>query len=81
MKTKKVKIDEHPKFIYEKEDDILNIWLSDKHIDYAEMEGNVIVHFSPKNEPVYIEILHAADFLREQAASLPKDVRQAINSS
>lgn len=52
------------KVVYEKEDDILNIWLSKKPIDYAENTEGVIVHFTKNNEPVYIEVLDASRFLK-----------------
>ena len=35
MKTEEV-IDIYPKFEYEKEDDVLNIWLSHETVNYAE---------------------------------------------
>ena len=52
------------KVIYEKKDDVLNIWLSKKPIDYAEDTDGVIVHFTKNNEPVYIEILDSSRFLK-----------------
>lgn len=64
--------------IYEPEDDILNIWFSRKAIDYAEQTGDVIVHFTKENEPVYIEILDAAKFLKEANSSLPKKVQRQV---
>lgn len=78
MKTKQAKIENHPKFIYEKADDVLNIWLSKKKIDYANQEGDVIVHFTQRNEPVYIEILDASKFLKEQSKVLPQDLKKAV---
>ena len=39
--------------------DVLLIELSDKPIDYAEDEGQVIIHFSSEGEPVLIEICNA----------------------
>ncbi len=58
MKTKKI--------LYEPEDDVLNIWLSKKHFDYAEDEDGVIIHYTKDGEPVYIEILDASRFLSQQ---------------
>jgi len=66
----------YPKFKYEKEDDVLNIWLSDGKIDYGEQTGDVIVHFTEEEEPVYIEILDASKFLKRQAEGLPKEIKQ-----
>lgn len=78
MKKKQLKINEYPKFIYEKEDDVLNIWLSEKTVDYAEQSGDIIVHFSSNNKPVYIEILDASVFLRKQSKSLPKEIKESV---
>lgn len=50
--------------VYEPEDDVLNIWLSKKPIDYAEDENGVIVHYTKDNQPVYVEILDATKFLK-----------------
>ncbi len=78
MKKRQPKIDSHPQFIYEKDDDVLNIWFSKRSIDYATQNGDVIVHFTKEGEPVYIEILDASEFLREQSKALPKDVKEAV---
>ena len=66
----------HPKFKYEKEDDVLNIYLSSHRIDYAEQTGDIIVHFTKDNEPVYIEILDASNFLQREAEDLPQEIKQ-----
>ena len=66
------------KVIYEKKDDVLNIWLSKKPIDYAEDTDGVIVHFTKNNEPVYIEILDASRFLKETTKSLPKELQKQL---
>lgn len=63
---------------YYKKDDILVIRFSDKPYDYAEMEGNFIVHFSKDRKPVRLEILEASQFLREESKALPKEVRVAV---
>lgn len=57
------------KVIYEPEDDVLNIWLAKKPIDYAEDENGMIVHYTKDDEPVYIEILDATKFLRRSKIS------------
>lgn len=67
-----------PEFTYEAEDDVLNIWLSKNPIDFAEQSGDVIVHFTKGNEPVYIEILDASHFLRQAATKLPKKILETI---
>ena len=81
MKVNKTQKNIHPKFIYEKEDDVLNILLSDQKIDYAEQNGDVIVHFTKDNEPVYIEILTASNFLKREAEDLPKEIKQKFFSA
>ena len=71
----------YPKFKYEKEDDVLNIWLSDGKIDYGEQSGDIIVHFTKEEEPVYIEILDASKFLKREAEDLPKEIKQKFFAS
>lgn len=53
--------------LYEPEDDVLNIWLSQKHYDYAEDDNGVIIHYTKQREPVYIEILFASRFFSKRA--------------
>ncbi len=48
---------------YEKEADVLSWELNDEPIDYAEEAGNVVVHFSKKHVPVFVEMLNAKSFL------------------
>lgn len=64
--------------IYEAKDDVLNIWLSRKPIDYAEQNGDVIVHFTKDSEAVYIEILDASRFLKDLSKTIPKNLKQQI---
>ena len=60
MKSEKQKT----KMSYDPESDVLRVELSKKPIDYATEIGSFVVHFSPKDLPVYIEILEAKKFLR-----------------
>lgn len=54
------------KIKYEREDDVLNIWLSGKPYEYGEDNGDlVITHYTKDGEPVYIEILFASRFFRK----------------
>lgn len=76
MKVIKKSDEQHPKFVYEKKDDVLNIYLSEKPIDYAEQSGDMIVHFSKDSEPVYLEILDASSFLKHQVEGLPREIKQ-----
>ena len=73
----KSRIKSNPRMIYEPEDDVLNIWLSRKPIDYAEQTGDVIVHFTKKSEAVYIEVLDASKLLRDFGKTLPKNLKQS----
>ncbi len=61
------------KIRYSKDVDALVIELSDKPIDHAEEEGQIIIHFSKDNEPVLIEIFDAKDFLLSSFTSLFKE--------
>ena len=63
---------------YSKDVDALLIQLSDKPIDYAEEEGQLIMHFSKDSEPVLIEILDAKEFLLSSFSSLIKEQEVAI---
>ena len=58
------------KIKYSKDIDALMIELSEKPVDYAEEEGQVIVHFSHDNEPVIIEILDAKEFIMSTLSSV-----------
>lgn len=81
MKKKLIRENTHfPKFIYEKEDDILMIELNKNQIDYAEQTGDLIVHFSPKREAVLLEILDASRFFAQEGKILPKEIKQKFFS-
>ena len=58
------------KIKYYKEDDILVLRFGREPYDHAEMEGNVIVHFTKKKKPVRIEILEASKYLKKEAKTL-----------
>jgi len=66
------------KIRYSKDVDALLVELSDKSIDYAEEEGQIIVHFSADGEPVLIEIFDAKDFLLNSFSSVIKEKEVAI---
>ena len=52
------------KISFDREEDILTIELDDSTtIDHAEQLGSVILHLSPDDRPVLLEILHATEFL------------------
>ena len=50
---------------YDPEADVLSWELSRAKIDHAVEMGKVIVHFSPKNIPVLLEILDASRWLKQ----------------
>lgn len=66
------------KIKYNKHDDVLMVEMNKRPIDYAEQSGNLIVHFSPKNEAVLLEILNASSFLSETSKALPASVRKQV---
>jgi len=61
------------KIRYSKDVDILLIELSDKPIDYAEEEDQIIVHFSKEGEPVLIEIMDAKEFVLKSISSIIRE--------
>jgi len=67
------------KYSYDKESDILSVFLSKKPFDYAEEMGDLIVHFDKKNKPVYVEILNGSKFLANTITILPKSSRDEID--
>lgn len=58
------------KIKYDKDSDILLIELSEKPIDYAEEEGQIIIHFTKDKETVLLEILDAKEFIMNTLSSL-----------
>jgi uncharacterized protein YuzE len=66
------------KVSYSIDADALLVSLSDKPIDHAEEEGQVIVHFSREGEPVLLEILDAKDFVLNSLASVVKGREVAL---
>jgi len=58
------------KIKYDKETNILLIEFSEKPIDYAEEEGQVIIHFTKDEEPVLLEILEAKEFIMNSLSSI-----------
>ncbi len=66
------------KYQYEKQDDVLTIWMSKEPVDYAEKTGDMIVYFSKKDKPVFLEVLNASAFFLEAAKVFPQSVRSAV---
>lgn len=66
------------KFRYDKTDDILMVWFSQKPVDYAEQTRDVVVHFSKDSKPVLLEILSASKFLLESSRLLPSTIRRQV---
>lgn len=59
---------------YYHDDNILVIRLSRALYEYAEKQGDFIVHFSKENKPVRIEVLNAKRFLKETNAIFTQKV-------
>jgi uncharacterized protein YuzE len=66
------------KIKYSKDVDALLIELSDKQIDYAEEEGQIIIHFSKDGKPVLLEILDAKDFILNSLSIVVKEKEVVI---
>lgn len=66
------------KIKYSKDVDALLIELSDKKIDHAEEEGQVIIHFSEDDEPVLLEILDAKEFVLNSLESVMREKELTI---
>ena len=66
------------KIKYNRDVDALLVELSDKPIDYAEEEGQMIIHFSKDGEPVLLEILDAKDFILNSLSSVVREKEIAI---
>lgn len=65
---------------YYEEADLLSFRISNIPYIYAKQKGDVIVHYSENKEPVLIEILNAAKFLKDTTRSLPKKIREEISA-
>lgn len=63
---------------YYEDADLLSLRISNTPYKYARQDGDVIVHYSDKKEPVLIEIVNAAKFLKDTTKSLPKKVQNEI---
>jgi hypothetical protein len=67
------------KIKYNKDVDALIIELSDSPIDFAEEEGQFIIHFSKNREPVLLEALDAKSFIINSLSSLLEEKEVAIS--
>ena len=65
---------------YYEDADLLSLRISNKQYYDATKSGDVIVHYTKDGEPVLIEILNAAKFLKDTDKSLPKKVHQELYS-
>ena len=61
------------KIKYNRDVDILMVWISDDKFDHAEESDGVITHFTSDGKPVLLEIQGAKDFLLGSLTSLIKD--------
>lgn len=60
---------------YYKDADLLSLRITNTPYKYARQTGDVIVHYSNDKEPVLIEIVNAAKFLKDTAQMLPKKIQ------
>lgn len=65
---------------YYEDADLLSLKISNTPYKYARQDGDVIVHYSDKKEPVLIEIVNAAKFLKDTAKMLPKKIQDKFFS-
>ncbi len=64
------------KYRYDKDDDVLMVFLGKGKIDDAVQSGNIISHFSAKGELLLLEILDASVFLHETSKILPDEIKE-----
>lgn len=69
------------KYRYDKEDDVLMVFLGKGKIDDAQQTGNIISHLSSKGELLLLEILNASKFLKETSQAFPFKIRQQVFST
>lgn len=65
---------------YYKDADLLSLRISNIPYKYARQDGDVIVHYSDNKEPVLIEIVNAAKFLKNTTQMLSKRLQKEIFS-
>ncbi|MBI4039994.1 DUF2283 domain-containing protein [Candidatus Daviesbacteria bacterium] len=65
---------------YYEDADLLSFKISNTPYKYARQDGDVIVHYSDNKEPVLIEIVNAAKFLKDTTKMLSKQLQREIFS-
>lgn len=68
------------KYRYDKEDDVLMVFLGKGKIDDTQQTGNFISHLSAKGEVLLLEILDASKFLKETSRAFPQEIRKQVFS-
>jgi len=66
------------KIKYSEDVDALVIELSGKPIDYAEEEGQIIVHFIKHGEPVLLDIQDAKNFVLKSMSTVLQNKEVAL---
>jgi len=66
------------KYRYDKEDDVLMVFMGKGKIDDAQQSGNIISHFSINGDLLLLEILDASKFLKETSHAFPREIRQQV---
>ena len=64
------------RYRYDKEDDVLMVFLGEGKIDDAQQTGNIISHLSAKGKLLLLEILNASKFLKETSEVFHSKNRQ-----
>ena len=63
---------------YYEDADLISWKISKKPFEHAIRSGDFVVHYSKDDEPVLIEILNAARFLKEANSMLPKKIQKQV---
>lgn len=66
------------KIRYYKDADLLSLRISKEPYKFARQTGDLIVHYTEDKEPVLIEIVNAAKFLKDTTKLVPKKIQEEI---
>lgn len=66
------------KIKYYEDADLLSLRISKEPYKFARQTGDLIVHYTEDKEPVLIEIVNAAKFLKDTTRLIPKKIQKQI---
>lgn len=66
------------KIKYYEDADLLSLRISQEPYKFARQTGDLIVHYTEDKEPVLIEIVNAAKFLKNTTRLIPKKIQKQI---